>query len=247
MIDFSEIKKTTFLGKTLRVFLKIIPSNFTMTIMEGSIKGKKWIKGSGVNTYWLGTYEKEQQHLFTETIKKDDVFYDIGANVGFYSLIASQKVGGNGRVYAFEPVPENLYYIKKHFELNNCTNTVIISGGVSNQIGVTYFKTGDSPATGFLNTEIGDILIPTFDIDGLVENNKILPPNIIKIDVEGAEFDVLEGAKKTLEKFHPIIFLATHNPEVHRKCLSLLNSLNYKIESMDKMDIDHTSAILAKY
>lgn len=247
MIDPSTISKKTFSGKILRLILKIIPHHYAITVVQGSLKGYKWIKGSGVNSYWLGTYEKEQQEIFEKKIKSGDVVFDIGANVGFYSLIASKKIGVKGKVYAFEPAPRNLYYLKKHFEINNCHNAILVSGAVSNKNDMVYFNDGDHPATGFLSNDTGNLLVPTFNLDELIENKKVLAPNLIKIDVEGAEFDVLRGAIKLLNQYHPTIFLSTHNEKAHIECLSLLRSLNYKLNSLDDLHIEKTSGILATY
>ena len=66
--------------------MRFIPENTKVLILQGRLKGKKWIKGSGVNGYWLGTYELEKQKMFEKNIKRGDVVFDIGANVGIYSL-----------------------------------------------------------------------------------------------------------------------------------------------------------------
>ena len=246
MLDFSNISKNTTIGFLLRLPLRLIPHNTVVYIVQGILKGNKWVKGSGVNSYWLGNYEKEQQILFTKNIKEGDVIFDVGSNVGFYSLIASKMTGKKGRVYAFEPAPRNLYYLKKHLELNNCTNSIIVSGGVSDKTDVVYFNDGDHFATGSLSRDSSNMLVPTFNLDGLIENKKIIAPNVMKIDVEGAEFDVLNGVKNTLIKYHPIIFLSTHNEQVHQKCLELLHSLDYKLSSLDNtMNLDKAGLILA--
>jgi hypothetical protein len=110
-----------------------------------------------------------------------------------------------------------------------------------------YFDDGDHAATGSLSKKHGALLVPTFDLDSLVDNKIILPPNLMKVDVEGSEFDVLNGAKKMLEKYHPTIFLATHNKKVHSECLNLLRLLNYKLQSINKLNLDNTDAVLATY
>jgi len=247
MINFSAVSKTSFAGLFLRTILKVIPGFVVVPVFQGALKGSKWIKGSGVNAYWLGTYEKQEQEIFAKKVKEGHVVFDIGANVGFYSLIASKIAGGTGKVYAFEPAPRNVYYLKKHFELNNCVNSIVVLGGVSDKKRFVYFNEGSHPATGFLSNEIGSILVPIFDLDELVENKIIPAPNLMKIDVEGSEFKVLTGAKNILEKYHPTIFLSTHNEQVHKECLELLRSFNYKLGSIDNLDINKTSEVLATY
>ncbi len=247
MINISKISKKSFLGYFSRLLLKIIPNETVMPILQGSLKGFRWVKGSGVNAYWLGTYEIEQQQIFTDKIKLNDTVFDIGANVGFYSLIASKIVGPEGNVYAFEPAPQNLHYLKKHFDLNSCTNSKVFVGGVSDKKSIVYFNDGSHAATGFLSKESSGLLVPVFQLDELVESKTISEPNVIKIDVEGAEFDVLNGALKTLEKCHPTIFLSTHNDKVHQQCLTLLRSLEYKLVPLHGSDIEKSPEIMATY
>ncbi|NQV00191.1 MAG: FkbM family methyltransferase [Parcubacteria group bacterium] len=123
----------------LRFPLKLIPSGVVVPVMQGVLKGKKWVVGSGDNHgYWLGSYEYRMQSFFAETIKPGSVVYDIGANVGFYTLLASKIVGVQGRVFAFEPLPENIFYVRKHVELNHCDNVVIIEAAVSEKNAIVF-------------------------------------------------------------------------------------------------------------
>ena len=115
MTNFSSICTKSLIGRFLRSLLKLIPNNVILPIIQGPLRGKKWIKGSGDNGYWLGSYELEKQQLFTKFVKNNDVVYDIGAHVGFYTLLASMLVG-DGRVYAFEPDPENFKILEKNIK-----------------------------------------------------------------------------------------------------------------------------------
>lgn len=119
MINFSAISNRSITGKILRFFLWFITQKTTVRILQGPLKNKKWIKGSGVNGYWLGSYESDEQKVFIENLKKGDIVFDIGANVGFYSLLAAEVIGFKGKVFSFEPLPENFKHIKKHIEINN--------------------------------------------------------------------------------------------------------------------------------
>jgi len=96
MINFSKISDRGFIGKTLRKVLNIFPKPEIIRILQGPLRGKKWVVKSGVNGYWLGTYELEKQKYFLQFIKEGDVVYDIGAHVGFYTLFTAQLVGKKG-------------------------------------------------------------------------------------------------------------------------------------------------------
>ncbi len=124
-MNFSAISNETLLGRMLRLPFRLIPTNAQMRILQGHLRGKKWIAGSGNHGYWLGSYEYQKQKIFSEEIRPGDVVYDLGANVGFYSLLASFLVGPKGRVYSFEPLPSNLEFLRNHLALNKVSNCVV--------------------------------------------------------------------------------------------------------------------------
>src|ERR1700722_9598796 len=108
LANLSGISKESLIGRLLRVPLRLIPRSTVLPIMQGALQGKKWRVGSGAHGCWLGSYEFHKQKALQDEIKAGYVVYDIGANVGFYALLASVLVGETGFVYAFEPFPGNL-------------------------------------------------------------------------------------------------------------------------------------------
>ncbi|MRS05344.1 FkbM family methyltransferase, partial [bacterium] len=86
-MNFSAIPDNS-IGKLLRVILKLIPAGTQVRIIQGRLKGRKWIVGSSVNGCWLGSYELDKQKLIEKTIQPGEVVYDLGANVGFYTLLS---------------------------------------------------------------------------------------------------------------------------------------------------------------
>jgi len=243
MINFSKISNSTFLGKTLRNILKIIPKNSVLPILQGSAKGMKWIVGSGVYGYWLGSYEMEKQKVFSKSISEGDVVFDIGAHVGFYTLIASKLVGETGKVYSFEPFPKNISYLKKHIRLNKLDNVKIVDRAVSNKTGEVFFEAGQNSSTGKISKN--GQKIQSIKLDDFIKEN-IPVPDIIKMDIEGGETETLKGAEITLRKYRPVILLATHGKEIHKECLKLLERLNYQLESIGEKNISETSELIAK-
>ena len=245
MINFSKISNQKTIGKILRALLKIIPEGMTVFIVQGKLRGKKWIKGSGVNGYWLGSYESEKVSLFEKTLKKGNIVFDIGAHVGFYTLLAAELVGKDGKVFSFEPLMANYEYLKKHIEINNYKNITSFNVAVSDKDGLAFFTKGENTSTGHL-TSNGETKVRTMAIDDWINNKKLPVPDILKIDVEGAEFAVLKGAVNLLNKYHPIIFLSTHSSDIHKKCCDFLLSLGYKLEPLGINDIEKTNEVLAK-
>lgn len=243
-MKFSWVPFKPQMGELLKM---ILPNNMIVPILQGRLKGKKWIVGSSNIECALGSYEYEKRILFEKEVSKSSVVYDIGAHVGFYTLLASELVREGGRVIAFEPALRNLKYLKKHLEINHCDNVIVVEAAVSDKSGSSHFNEGHNSSMGHLS-ENGDLTINTVSIDELVGNGKIPTPDYIKIDVEGAELLVLKGAKSTLINYSPKIFLATHShrvPNVHIDCCNFLASLGYKLKPIVGADLYATREIFA--
>ena len=244
-MNLSAIPNTSFVGRLLRFPLRLIPSEARVPILQGPLRGKSWIVGSGTHGCWLGSYEQQKSILFERTVIDGTTVFDVGANVGFYTLLASVLVGALGQVVAFEPVPRNLRYLREHVRRNRLTNVTVIEAAVSDRSGRATFSEGPNPSEGRL-AEDGSLTVDTVSIDELVETNAIPPPHCIKIDVEGAEGLVLAGARGVLVQWQPTLFLATHGRVVHETCVELLTSLGYALEAIDGPSIDRCSELLAQ-
>ncbi len=227
--------RLSFFQRALRFPLKLIPTKMAVPILRGPIRGKRWIVGAGNHSYWLGHYESSKQKGFAEAIHPGGIVYDLGANVGFYSLLASVLVGAKGRVFSFEPVPYNLNILRKHLELNGITNCSVWEVAVGRSEGTANFDLGPNSQMGHLTdgTSSGAISIRMVALDGLVESGILPPPDVIKCDIEGGEFDALTGASNILAKYRPTVFLATHGAEVHQRCCELLSDLGYRLTPFD--------------
>jgi len=244
-INFSGIANQTFFGKVLRLPLKLIPPKMVMPILQGKLRGKRWIVGSGQHGAWLGSYEYEKQLLFQQMIQEGNVVYDLGSHSGFYTILASVLVGNHGKVVAFEPHPRNLGYLREHLQLNNAQNVTVIDAAVSDKSGFIQFD--GSGFTGHISSNHGDLQVKTVSLDELIETNQIPPPDFMKIDIEGAEASALQGAKSMLSRVHPTILLATHGSEVHENCCQFLESLGYILKPIYGENIQNSDEILAYF
>jgi FkbM family methyltransferase len=245
-INFSGISNQSFLGKLLRIPLKLIPNELQVPILQGKLKGKKWIVGSSQHGCWLGSYEYDKQVLFEQTITPGSVVYDLGGHVGFYSLLASVLVGNTGKVISFEPLPKNLKYLKKHLQINHITNTQVIEAAVCDREGIAYFEINNCSFQGNLNSN-GTLQVRTVGLDELITKEKLPVPDYLKIDVEGAEAKVLQGAKQVLTELHPTIFLATHGDQLQKDCCQFLKNLGYELKSITSKSLTDSDEILAIY
>jgi FkbM family methyltransferase len=232
-MNFSGISKDTLLGRALRSPFRLIPASTAMPILQGPLRGKKWIVGAGDHGCWLGSYEYSTQRAFAGIVKRGDCVYDLGANAGLYSLLASALVGAEGKVFSFEPLGLNIAYLKRHIALNRLRNCAVIEAAVSDVEGEQNFETGAKSTTAHLS-EGGDVVVRSVRLDALVENGAIAPPNAMKVDVEGSELRALEGAAGTIEAYRPAILLATHNAELHAACVDFLRARGYRIELLTR-------------
>lgn len=224
-------EKQISVGRILRLPLQLIPQEAELRILSGPLRGKKWIAGAASHGYWLGTYERNVLRAFRDVVHAGATVYDIGANVGLYTLLASQRVGAAGCVYAFEPVERNLAYLKRHVRLNEAENCRILEVAVGDVEGKTRFAQSlQSHSMGRLSSD-GDLEVGCVTLDGCVYGPAGLrPPDVLKIDVEGAEREVLRGVSRTIAEFHPTVFLEVHGTEQHHDCRDFLRSAGYDVE-----------------
>ena len=245
-MNFSGISNHHFIGRMLRQPLKLLPAGTRVPILQGELRGKRWITGSATHGCWLGSYEDKKQKIFAASLKQGDVVYDVGANVGFYTLLASTLVGPNGRVYAFEPLPRNLEFLRTHLSLNRITNAEIFETAIADVNGEAIFDDSLNPAMGHLAGS-GTRSVRTSTIDSLVFSGQLRPPSCMKIDVEGSEVQVLLGAVSVIQNHHPAIFLSTHGSDQHRECCHLLESLGYRLKAIGVDSVSESDELIAEH
>lgn len=217
-----------------------------MPIWFGPLRGKRWITGSSLNKCWLGIYEYPKQLEFAKRVLPGQVVYDIGANVGFYTLLASFLVGPQGKVIAFEPVPRNLEYIAKHLEINGADNVAIVAAAVSDTSGAATFAIGRHHTIGHLSDD-GSLQVELVSLDECVYGRRFPVPGVLKLDIEGSEYLALSGAASLLNEHHPTVFLATHGVEVHNECCEYLERKGYKLEAINGGEVSDSIEIVATY
>ncbi len=232
------------IGRALRWPLSLIPAETRLPIIQGTLRGRRWIVGSSNSGCWLGSYERNQQILLEKYVKEGDVIFDVGAHVGFYTLLGSLLVGDSGQFVAFEPVPRNLTYLKKHLQINSVSNVAIVEAAVSNDDGCGRLLSGPSSSMWHIDAQ-GELDVQTVSLDELVLNAKIPPPNLIKMDIEGAEVLALNGSAKVISEFHPVFVLSTHGIDVHQRCCRFLESAGYRLFPIGQTSLDECRELLA--
>ncbi len=156
-------------------------------------------------------HEEATTKLFKQIVKEKDVVVDLGANIGYFTLLAAKLVGKNGKVFSLEPEPKNFSYLKKNIEINNYSQVIANQKAVSNKNGKTKlyvcsYDTGHHTINQYSGIEAysrgrkskeESIEIETVTLDSFLEG-RTDSVDVIKMDVEGAEALVLAGMDKTL-------------------------------------------------
>lgn len=223
---------STTLGKIARLPLQLIPKSRVTTVRRGCNRGYRWIVGSGSHGMWLGTYEKDMQALISDCVKPGMVAWDVGAHAGFYTLAMSRLVGRSGRVCAFEPYATNVSRLLRHISLNHISNAMVVQAAMNDRPELVDFIEGQTSTTGRIRSGAIRYGVLTISADEFVRDNSDLTPHCIKIDVEGAELAVLEGAANLLERVQPIVILALHGSSQADRCLELLRRHGYVVRQL---------------
>lgn len=187
--------------------------------------------------YWLGSYEPELQDAIGRHIRPGMVIYDVGANIGYISLMLARAVGEGGRVLAFEPLPANAERIRRNIALNPEGSRVELHQlAISNGPGVVRFRIHASNAMGRMETVAGrsegyteSIEVTTAGLDELVFERGLPAPDVIKMDIEGGEVLALPGAARLLAEKHPLLLLELHGPQAAGVAWQVLQASGYRL------------------
>lgn len=226
----------SLLGWVLRLPLRLLPVSAVVPVLSGLNRGRRWRVGSSIHGCWLGIYETEKQQCMARLVKPGMAAWDIGANAGFYTLALSRLTGPDGCVHAFEPLPENAASVREHLKLNDCTNANLHQLALSDRNGEATFLIRDSNAMGCLS-ETGDLCVQTAAIDTLIDSGELPVPDVVKMDVEGAEGRVLEGARRLLEMRRTIWIIALHGEVQRQEVGAVLCECGYRLFRLDGSSI----------
>jgi FkbM family methyltransferase len=183
-------------------------------------------------------YEPDVAAVFARAIQPGDTVLDVGANVGIFSVLASRLAGPDGCVIGFEPAPDNLERLAANLALNDVANVTVVDRPASNRIetvvfhlnsdndgGHSLWNPGEHPHHEKSRENAQSIVMTTTTIDAEAAQLGFAPPRLIKIDTEGAEHRVLEGAVDLLEAFEIPYIVA----ELHEFGLAQMGSSQAKL------------------
>lgn len=196
---------------------------------------------------WTGVYESEFTAAIVEHVKPGHICYDIGGYRGYISGVMA--LAGASKVFAFEPLPANQTAVRRVCELNPQLPITIIAVALGSTDGPALLRVMSDPSMGKLANSsfqpearaLGEIPVTVRQIDSLLQNREIPPPNVVKIDVEGGELDVLRGAVTMLSMTRPTIFLEAHSHALEKACSRKLLRCGYKIHRIEHGILDEQS------
>ena len=202
-------------------------------IQRGAGKGLRFNCGHGSVSFLFGTHEPDLQRIFEHLAQPGMTFYDVGANVGFYSMIVGRSVGPDGRVIAFEPVSDNARWIEHNTALNGFAHVETRREALGNEDGEAPFFISADTQLGKLTSagappphSAAKVNVRLRRLDSLLAEGTILPPDLIKIDVEGGEVAVLSGAYHTMQRYRPTLIIDLH--ATNTSVASILEELKYR-------------------
>jgi FkbM family methyltransferase len=184
-----------------RTIIRGLPSGYRICVSPADNLG-----------YLVGTDEPHLQRAIRKYVKVGDTVYDIGANMGYVSLSLAKWVGPTGHVIAFEPVPRNVDLLRTNIENNKLRNVQVAEVAASDRCGQAVIRIAENLSTASLtwhrsNPSAIELVIRTVAIDELVEAGDLDEPKFVKIDVEGAEGQVLQGMRRTVATAKPVVFV----------------------------------------
>ena len=190
--------------------------------------------------YWLGTYEPELQAALRTLIPSGAVIYDVGANIGYVSLLLSKAAGATGHVYAFEALPDNAERWRRNVELNGMSARMsLFAGAVTQVAGQVRFLVHASAGMGKVAGSAGrddkyqsEVTVPGISLDEFVYGQGNPPPQVVKMDIEGGEVLALPGMQRVLAEARPLMLMELHGPESSRVAWETLTAAGYKIHWM---------------
>lgn len=186
-----------------------------------------------------GRGEPEIQNMLREHLAAGMTFYDVGANIGFFSMLAARLVGPSGRVVAFEADPENASRLREHAERNAFSWLTVEQKAVWSESGSVSFARCDpatSPDRGLGSVVPSDgngaITVEAVSLDDCT--SRFPAPDVVKCDVEGSEVDVFRGAQRVLMEKRPLVVCEMHSDANRRALLEQFSRLGYRCVDCDE-------------
>jgi FkbM family methyltransferase len=211
--------------------LKKLFLHVRLPIKRGPNRGRLWSVSTARN-YFYGRFVPGKAACLSQLLRPGETVWDIGAHCGYTVLIESQAIGPDGQCIAFEPNPRNRQLLGLHLKWNRTSNVTVLPYAVSGADGELSFGWEGDQRASSISSHLGGTgwKVPVRHVDGLIASAEVPAPTVVKIDVEGAELELLRGAARLLaQEPNLLIILSTHTAELHDACTALLRAAGFVI------------------
>jgi FkbM family methyltransferase len=219
-----------------------LPSEASVVeISSGPLRGRQMkLHLQSEKDYWLGSYELDLIEALKKKVPETGIAFDVGANIGYLSLVLAELLGPEGRVWAYEALPANAERLNENVQKNGFEKRISLKQvAISAKSGQANFKVHASGGMGKLAGAKGrdenymlEIRVESASIDDLVFKQGIPSPDLIKIDIEGAEGAALQGANRLLNEVRPLLFIELHGQEAAQEVLDILKKHDYSLRKL---------------
>lgn len=207
-------KKETLCRMLDFAILSLRPARTKRLVKWNGHQARLWLRVNDPMHYdlVLGVHEPVVRDFLAANLKPGMTVFDIGANVGYFTLYSARLVGSQGRVIAIEGDPAVAALLQKNAALNALSNVTVIAGVAARANGTMRFGRGKASGWSGLHSEAPEewIEVPAHTVDSLADQLRLDRLDFVKIDVEGAEEEVISGMAQTLRGFGPAILVELH-------------------------------------
>jgi FkbM family methyltransferase len=214
-----------------------------VNIAAGGLRGMQFVLDLQTEKdYWLGTYEPDLQRTARDFIRQGMTIYDVGANIGYLSLLFARLAGEAGQVFAFEALPENVKRLQENIGLNKMESHISVVPaavvGTSRRVEFLIHASGAmGKALGSAGREEGynkKIEVEGITLDDFVFVQKHPKPDVIKMDIEGGEVLAVQGMQRLMRETMPILLMETHGKTSAHAVWQALSDNGYHIARMKR-------------
>jgi FkbM family methyltransferase len=225
---------------------KIDPDAIVIRILGGPGRGLKFRMATSPTpelAFALGRYERDVATRLAAHCRRGAVVWECGAHVGYFTTLIASFVGPTGTVVVFEPDPANRAATEANLRLNRFTHVRVLPLAIGEHDAVVTFHAGRGATSRLDHSYVGGtgeapanevdphaIAVRCVSLDRMAADGTLPPPQVLKIDIEGAELFALPHAEQLLSKHRPVVFIESHNPQTDALIWDTFARLGYQLE-----------------
>jgi FkbM family methyltransferase len=206
------------------------------TIESGPLAGAVMALQPRMNKEMIvGHYEPDVVRAVQRLLEPGDRSFDVGAHLGYMSLIMAKTVGPEGQVVSFEPDPKNRSQLTENIERNAAITegvSLVVPVAVGKQSGTMSFARGETTGIGHLVEEGGDFEVEVLTLDEAA--TRFGTPKLVKVDVEGRELEAIQGAPELLRGARTTFLVEAHDADMEQDCRSWFESFGYVVDILPR-------------